>query len=115
FASMRTAGRQARAALGAACLLLAAACSVAGVAQQTPTVRPTETVVSGPTPRPRADIPEDWPAGKRIVMQVTPSLNESYTVACDLPVPALTYLSRGQHVTILIDSSAVTAFRRDAA
>lgn len=46
-------------------------------------------------------------------MHVTPSLDRSYVVACDLPVPALTYLSRGHQISILLDEDAVTAFRRD--
>jgi len=71
----------------------------------------------GPQPegvRPRPDIPTDWPRGKRIVMHVTPSLDQSYVVACDLPVPALTYIERGHFVTIAVDRAAITAFRRDA-
>ncbi len=71
----------------------------------------------GPQPqsvRPRPEIPTDWPAGKRIVMHVTPSLDQSYVVACDLPVPALTYIEHGHSVTIAVDRSAITAFRRDA-
>jgi predicted peroxiredoxin len=48
-------------------------------------------------------------------MHVTPSLKESYVVACDLPVPALTYIQRGHHVVIAVDQQAITAFRRDAA
>ena len=69
----------------------------------------------GPTAavRPRPEIPVDWPKGKRIVMHVTPSLQKSYVVACDVPVPALTYLQRGHQVLIAVDSEAVTAFRRD--
>ncbi len=70
----------------------------------------------GPQPsgvRPRPEIPTDWPKGKRIVMHVTPSLDKSYVVACDLPVPALTYIQWGHLVTIAIDRGAVSAFRRD--
>lgn len=70
----------------------------------------------GPQPagvRPRPDIPGDWPKGKRIVMQVTPSLEKSYVVACDVPIPALTYVAWGHQVTIAIDGNAITAFRRD--
>lgn len=66
-------------------------------------------------PRPRPEIPSGWPPGKRIVMHVTPSLDRSYVVACEMPVPALTYLMRGHQVTIIVDQDAVTAFRRDAA
>lgn len=62
----------------------------------------------------RPEIPADWPAGKRIVMHVTPSLEQSYVVACDLPVPAWNYLHRGHQVTIALDGEAVTAFRRNA-
>src|SRR5207302_7259675 len=65
-------------------------------------------------PRPRPEIPADWPGGKRIVMHVTPSLDRSFVAACDLPVPALTYLRRGHQLTILVDGDAVTAYRRDA-
>lgn len=70
----------------------------------------------GPQPegvRPRPDIPRDWARGKRIVMQVTPSLEKSFVVACDLPVPALTYVSWGHRVTVAVDGQAITAFRRD--
>lgn len=63
--------------------------------------------------RPRPEIPTDWPKGKRIVMHVTPSLDQSYVVACDMPVPALTYIERGHFVTIAVDRAAITAFRRD--
>lgn len=63
--------------------------------------------------RRRPEIPADWPSGKRIVMHITPSLQQSYVVACDVPVPALTYLQRGHQVIIAVDSEAITAFRRD--
>ena len=65
--------------------------------------------------RPRPEIPTDWPAGKRIVMHATPSLKQSYVVACDLPIPAWNYQNRGHRVTIALDADAVTAFRRDSA
>jgi hypothetical protein len=68
----------------------------------------------GEAARPRPEIPTDWPKGKRIVMHVTPSLDKSYVVACDMPVPALTYIERGHFVTIAVDRAAITAFRRDA-
>jgi len=61
----------------------------------------------------RPQIPADWPAGKRIVMHVTPSLKQSYLLACDTPIPAWNYLHRGHRVTIALDADAVTAFRRD--
>ncbi len=63
--------------------------------------------------RARPEIPVDWPPGKRVVMHVTPSLFQSYVVACDLPVPAWNYLHRGHEVTVAVDADAVTAFRRD--
>jgi hypothetical protein len=63
--------------------------------------------------RPRPEIPDDWPKGKRIVMHVTPSLKQSYVVACDLPIPAWNYQHHGHYVTIALDSDAVTALRRD--
>ncbi|MBM2810201.1 MAG: hypothetical protein HW416_960 [Chloroflexi bacterium] len=47
-------------------------------------------------------------------MHVTPSLDQSYAVACDTPAPALTYAARGHNLTVVIDEGAVTAFRRDA-
>jgi predicted peroxiredoxin len=47
-------------------------------------------------------------------MHVTPSLKQSYVVACDLPIPAWNYLHRGHQVTIAVDTDAVTAFRRDS-
>lgn len=64
-------------------------------------------------PSTRPDIPDDWSPGKRIVMRVTPSLAQSYTLSCEVPIPAWDYLKRGHRVTILVDSEAVTAFRRD--
>jgi hypothetical protein len=61
----------------------------------------------------RPQIPADWPPGKRIVMHVTPSLKQSYVLACDTPIPAWNFLHRGHRVTIALDADAVTAFRRD--
>ena len=61
----------------------------------------------------RPQIPADWPPGKRIVMHVTPSLKQSYVLACDTPIPAWNYLHRGHRVIIALDADAVTAFRRD--
>ena len=46
-------------------------------------------------------------------MHVTPSLKQSYVLACDMPIPAWNYLHRGHRVTIALDADAVTAFRRD--
>ena len=46
-------------------------------------------------------------------MHVTPSLKQSYLLACDTPVPAWNYLHRGHRVTMALDADAVTAFRRD--
>lgn len=63
--------------------------------------------------RARPEIPTDWPAGKRIVMHVTPSLKQSYVVACDLPIPAWNYSHRGHLVTIALDADSVSAFRKD--
>ncbi len=48
-------------------------------------------------------------------MHVTPSLDQSFVAACDLPIPALTYIQWGHYVTIAVDRDAITAFRRDAA
>jgi len=48
-------------------------------------------------------------------MHATPSLKQSYVVACDLPIPAWNYQNRGHKVTIAVDADAVTAFRRDSA
>lgn len=94
------------------------ACSPPAVQQPQHSTSPVslhEVFGGGPivTMRPRPEIPADWPKGKRIVMHVTPSLQQSYVVACDMPVPALTYLQRGHQVVIAVDSEAVTAFRRD--
>jgi predicted peroxiredoxin len=46
-------------------------------------------------------------------MRVTPSLKQSYLLACDMPIPAWNLLQRGHRVTIAVDADAVTAFRRD--
>ena len=106
-------GRAASALLALAALVLYACAS-----QASPAASPdAHGGDHGPQPegvRPRPDIPTDWPHGKRIVMHVTPSLDKSYVVACDMPVPALTFIERGHFVTIAVDRAAITAFRRDA-
>ncbi len=47
-------------------------------------------------------------------MHVTPSLKQSYVLACDLPIPAWNYSHRGHQVTIAVDGDAVTAFQRNS-
>ncbi len=103
------AGRAARSPflIAAACLLLSACGPLAGPSSERSTA--PETIS-----RPRPEIPADWPPGKRIVMFVTPSLQQSYVAACDLPVPAWNYVSKGYRVTIAVDRDAVTLFQRDS-
>ncbi len=97
----------------AAFVLLAAICLAACGPLSTQPAASSGSAVTHARPRP--EIPTDWPAGKRIVMHVTPSLKQSYVLACDLPVPAWNYLHRGHQVTIAVDGEAVTAFRRNSA
>jgi predicted peroxiredoxin len=106
-----SAGRKARAfPLAAVACLLAGACGqFPGQSSHVSTSSGVETVS-----RPRPEIPSDWPPGKRIVMFVTPSLKQSYVAACDLPVPAWNYVSKGYKVTIAVDRDAVTLFQRDS-
>ncbi len=86
---------------------------MAGCGLGSPPARPAASGGSSHDAMARPQIPADWPPGKRIVMHVTPSLKQSYVLACDTPIPAWNYLHRGHRVTIALDADAVGAFRRD--
>src|SRR5262245_17601778 len=110
--SKECAGRKART---LAVLILVCVCTMVCQPSQGQSGQASSSAAGATVSKERPEIPGDWPPGKRIVMFVTPSLKQSYVAACDLPVPAWNYVSRGYKVTIAVDRDAVTLFERDSA